>query len=158
MERNKKPPEIQEDETYKPFECISMDGFQTAAGEHGLAIVDRHTGFTWCKKTGDLRTGTARVIKNILFEVLGPAIWSVDRIKTDHAGNLMGGVLKELCEQLKIKQDGSSAFHPAGNRLAENAVKRIKNAMGDKRIEDALPDICALNHGQSICDDRLTAY
>ena len=73
MERNKKPPELPEDETYRPFECICMDGFQTAAGEHGLAIVDRHTGFTWCKKTGDMRTGTASVIKNILFEVLGPA-------------------------------------------------------------------------------------
>ena len=154
----KKPAELPEDETSRPFECISMDGFQTVAGEHGLAIVDRHTGFTWCKKTGDMRTGTARVIKNILFEVLGPALWTIDRIKTDHAPNLMGGVLQELCEQLKIRQDASSAYHPSGNRLAENAVKRIKNAMGNKRIEDALPDICALNHGVSYCDNRLSAF
>ena len=78
--------------------------------------------------------------------------------KTNHAPNLMGGLIKELAEQLKIKQDASSAYHPAGNRLAENAVKRIKHAIGDKKIEDAKNEICALNNGVSYSNDRLTAF
>ena len=52
MDKNKKPEELPEDETSMPYECISIDGFQTEAGEHGLAVVDRHTGNVWCRKTG----------------------------------------------------------------------------------------------------------
>ena len=48
------------------YECISMDGFKTEANEHGLAIVDRHTGHVWCEKTGKTETGTARVIFAII--------------------------------------------------------------------------------------------
>ena len=38
MDKNKKTADLPEDETKMPFECISKDGFQTYAGEHGLAI------------------------------------------------------------------------------------------------------------------------
>ena len=55
MDKNKKPEDLPEDETKMDYECISMDGFQTDAGEHGLAIVDRHTGYIWCdRETGKL--------------------------------------------------------------------------------------------------------
>lgn len=59
MDKNKKPADLPEDEKNMPFECISMDGFQTYAGEHGLGIVDRHTAFIWCEKSGDHASGTA---------------------------------------------------------------------------------------------------
>ena len=49
-------------------------------------------------------------------------------------------------------------FHPAGNRLAENAVQRIKKAIGGRKIEDAMEDISALNHGQPYNNKTLTPY
>ena len=105
------------------YECISMDGFQTDAGEHGLAILDRHTGYIWCEKTGNRETGTADKIYAILLRQLNLAIFHVKRFKTDHGLNLMSGIIKEISVRLGIWQDSSSAFHPAGNRLAENAVQ-----------------------------------
>ena len=48
MDKNKKLDNLPEDETKLPYECISMDGFHTPAGENGLAIIDRHTGYIWC--------------------------------------------------------------------------------------------------------------
>ena len=53
MDKNKKLEDLSEDETTKPYECISMDIFETDMKEHALAIMDRHTGFVWCKKTGN---------------------------------------------------------------------------------------------------------
>ena len=38
MQRNKELPPLPEEETTRPFECITMDGFQTNTGEHGIAI------------------------------------------------------------------------------------------------------------------------
>ena len=46
MDKNKRPEDLPEDETSHAFECITMDIFQSEAGEHGLAIADRHTGYT----------------------------------------------------------------------------------------------------------------
>ena len=45
MDKNKKLPDLPEEETKRAFECIFMDGFHTDAGENGTAIIDRHTGF-----------------------------------------------------------------------------------------------------------------
>ena len=50
MNKNKKLDELPEDETKLAYECISMDGFKTDANEHGLAIVDQHTGYVWWEK------------------------------------------------------------------------------------------------------------
>ena len=68
MKKNKKPEDLPEEETKRSFECISMDGFKTNAGEYGLAVIDRHTGHIWARKTGDKATGTARVMKKVLQE------------------------------------------------------------------------------------------
>ena len=65
MDKNKKLPDLPEDETTAAFECISMDGFHTDGGENGVAFIDRHTGYIWACKTGDKATGTARVIMGI---------------------------------------------------------------------------------------------
>ena len=66
MDNNKKLEDLPEDETIMIYECISMDGFQTPTGEHGLAIVDRHSGYIWCEKSGDQATGTADKMYEIL--------------------------------------------------------------------------------------------
>ena len=55
-----------------------------------------------------------------------------------------------------IVQDKSSAHHPSGNRCIENAVQRIKRAIGDRKIEDAMTDIIALNHGHPYNSKTLT--
>ena len=60
-----------------------MDGFHTDGGENGLAIIDRHTGFLWARKTGDTATGTVQKIMAILISILGPAIYVVKKFKTD---------------------------------------------------------------------------
>ena len=65
MNKTKKLDDLPEDETTRPYECISMDGFPTDGGENGLALIDRHTGFIWARKTGDIKTGTARYIFRI---------------------------------------------------------------------------------------------
>jgi hypothetical protein len=51
MRKNKTLPDLPEDETTLPYECISIDIFETHAKEHALAMIDRHTGYVWCKKT-----------------------------------------------------------------------------------------------------------
>ena len=68
MQMNKEPALLPEEETCRPYECISMDGFETYAPskEHGLAIIDKHTGFVWGRKSGDMNTGTAYQMKIIL--------------------------------------------------------------------------------------------
>ena len=80
MDKNKKLDDLPEDETTRPFECISMDGFHTDGGENGLAIIDRHTGYIWAKKTGDKATGTARIFKQIAFRVA--FTWSIGSKRT----------------------------------------------------------------------------
>merc|ERR1712030_230266 len=134
------------------------DGFHTDGGENGIAIIDRHTGFIWARKTGDRKTGTARVIMLILEEILGPALFSVKRFKTDNGKNLIGGVIEEISKELKIWQDTSSDYHPAGNKLIENAVGRIKHVIGDRKIEDCMKDISALNLSQPYSNKTLTPF
>ena len=156
MKKNKKPKDLPEEETSRSYECISMDGFETDAGEHGLAVIDRHTGFIWARKAGDKATGTARVMKKVLNETIGCMLNSVKRFKTNGDKNLTKGAVEELCEELKIKQEKSSAHHPSGNKCIENAVQRIKRAIGDRKIEDAMTDINALNHGNPYNSKTLT--
>ena len=98
IDKNKKPEDLPEDETKMSYECISMNGFATDAGEHGLAIVDRHTGYVWCEKTGDHATGTAEKVLEILLRQLNAGIYQVKRIKTDHGSNLIGGIIKEVSQ------------------------------------------------------------
>ena len=92
-----------------------MDGFHTPAGENGLAIIDRHTGYIWAEKTGDIATGTANVVWSILIRLLRPGIYHVKCFKTDNGKNLIGGIIEEISKRLKIWEDTSSAYHPAGN-------------------------------------------
>lgn len=70
--RNKEPEKLPEEETTRPYQCITMDGFKTEYGEHGLVLVDKHTGFIWCRKVGNLETGTAEKIQRVLEETMGP--------------------------------------------------------------------------------------
>ena len=126
MRKNKTLPDLPEDKTTRPWECISIDIFETYKKEHALAIIDRHTGYVWCKKTGDKNTGTAREILQILKELFGPTFYWIDRFKTDHGSNIVGGAIEEFSKELGIWQDKSSAYHAAGNKCVENAVVRIK--------------------------------
>ena len=158
MKRNKKPEDIPDEETTQPFECISMDGFHTDGGENGLAIIDKHTGYIWAEKTGDRATGTARQILEILLKSIGPAIYLVKKFKTDNGKNLIGGIIEEISKDLKIWQDTSSAYHPAGNKCIENAVQRIKHAIGNRKIEDCTMDIVALNMSQPYNNKTLTPF
>ena len=87
--------------------------FKTDTKEHGLAIIDRHTGFVWCKKTGNKNTGTAREILRILQDTFGPAFYWVDRFKTDHGSNLVSGMIEEFSKEMGIWQDTSSVYHAA---------------------------------------------
>jgi len=50
--RNKAPEKLPQEETSRPYECITMDHFLSDAGEWCLLIVDKHTGFVWLRKTG----------------------------------------------------------------------------------------------------------
>ena len=122
MRRNKEPEKLPEEETRRPYESISMDIFKSEAGEHGIAIIDRHTGFIWCRKTGNTETGTALKIRYILDETMGPNIYSISKMKTDNGSNLVGGAIEKLSKDLKIWQDTSSAYHAEGNKLIENTV------------------------------------
>ena len=158
MKRNKKPDDIPDEETTRPYECISMDGFHTDAGENGIAIIDKHTGYIWAEKTGDKETGTARKVLEILLKCIGPAIYLVKKFKTDNGKNLIGGIIEEISRDLKIWQDTSSAYHPAGNKCIENAVQRIKHAIGNRKMEDCTMDIIALNMSQPYNNKTLTPF
>ena len=91
MDKNKKLDDLPEDETTRAFQCISMDGFHMDGEENGLAIIDRHTGYIWARKTGDKATGTASVILSILEQCLSSSLYLVDRFKTDGGKNLLEG-------------------------------------------------------------------
>ena len=110
-----------------------------------MAIIDRHTGFVWCKKTGNKNTGMAKEILKILKDTFGAAFYWIDRFKTDHGSNIVGGMIEEFSKELGIWQDKSSAFHASGNKCVENAVGRIKKAIGMKKIDDAYDEFNALN-------------
>merc|ERR1712030_91632 len=118
------------------------DGFHTDGGENGIAIIDRHTGYVWARKTGNIKTGSAKVIMQILQDIFGPALYSVKRFKTDNGKNLIGGIIEEISKELKIWQDTSSAYHPAG----------------DKKIEDCKLAIEALNLSQPYSNKTLTPF
>ena len=145
MRKNKALPDLPEDETTRPLECVSIDIFETWAKEHGLAVIDRHTGFVWCRKTGNKNTGTAEEILKILKQMFGPAVYWIKRFKTDHGSNIVGGKIEEFSKTLGIWQDKSSAYHAPGNKCVENAVGRIKRAIGMKKIDDTVDEISALN-------------
>ena len=61
---------------------------------------------------------------------IGAGLHHTKRFKTYNGSNLIGGIIKEISERLKIWQDTSLAYHAAGNKLIENAVGRIKKAIG----------------------------
>ena len=143
--RNKKPEKLPEEPTSQPYECISMDHFLSDAGEWCLAIIDKHTGFIWVRKTGTKRIGTSEEIERVLDETMGPNIFSIRKFKTDRAGNLTEGQIQELSRRFGIWQDTSSAYHPAGNTHIESTVGRIKRVLGKRKVEDAMRDINALN-------------
>merc|ERR1712030_309336 len=82
----------------------------------------------------------------------------VKRFKTDGKKNLIGGVIEEISRELKIWQDTSLAYHPAGKKLIENAVGRIKHVIGDRKIEDSMMDIAALNVSQPYTNKTLTPF
>ena len=105
-----------------------------------------------------MNTGTARKMRQVLQETVESGISSVKRLKMDGAKNLCLGAVEELCKEFNIVQDKSSAHHPSGNRCIENAVQRIKRAIGDKNIEDAMNDIIALNHGHPYNSKTLTPH
>ena len=69
----------------------------------------------------------------------------MDRFKTDHGSNIVGGAIEEFSKELGIWQDKSSAYHASGNRCVEKAVGRIKRAINMNKIEDAVDDISSLN-------------
>ena len=71
---------------------------------------------------------------------------------------MIGGIIEEISKRLKIWQDTSSAYHPAGNKLIENAVGRIKKAIADRKIEDSMMDIIALNLNQPYSNKTLTPF
>ena len=52
----------------------------------------------------------------------------------------------------------SSAFHRSGNLLAETAVKRTKNAIGDMKIDDAWSNLVALNTTEPNDNHHLSPY
>ena len=86
-------------------------------------------------------------MRSVLEETVGSYIGNVKRIKTDGAKNLCLGAVEKLCKMFNITQDKSSAHHPSGIRCIENAVQRIKWAIGDRKIDEAMTDINALNNG-----------
>ena len=68
----------------------------------------------------------------------------------------------EATQEPKIKQEPipegpiTSAHHASGNLCIENAVQRIKNAIGARKIDDSYDDILALNHGNPYHKSVLT--
>ena len=86
-------------------------------------------------------------MKLILQKTIGSMMTHVRRMKTDGAKNLVEAEVKKLCQEYNIFQDKSSAHHASGNLCIENAVQRIKNAIGARKIEDSYDDLLALNHG-----------
>ena len=120
------------------------------AGEWGLALIDKHTGFIWVRKTGTKQIGTSEEIEKVLDETMGPNIFAIRKFKTDRARNLTEGQIEELSRRFGIWQDTSSAYHPAGNKHIESTVGRIKRVLGKRRVEDAMRDINALNLSLSL--------
>ena len=54
---------------------------------------------------------------------------ALDAIHSDQGRNFESRLFDELCQMLEIKKTRTTAYHPAGNRQAENANKTIKGLL-----------------------------
>ena len=127
MQANKRPADLPEEESEYPFQKISMDIAETDnKKEHILVITDRFTGYIWVEKTGNRQTGTAEVILATLIKKIGAGLFLVEKIKCDNGTNLTAQSIKEVMAKYNIDINTSSAYHPSGNKLIENAVKRVR--------------------------------
>merc|ERR1712015_159735 len=146
QEKNKKLPKIPEVEVREPFEQLTMDIGKTPAGEHILAVTDRFTGYVWASKTGDRGTGTSAKCIEILKSHIGTGLLTTKSIKSDEGTNLISAEMQEFLDDRGIASITSSAYHPAGNLLAETGIRRVKRAIGREKMEHAWDHIQALNY------------
>merc|ERR1712030_62534 len=104
------------------------------------------TGYVWASKTGDRGTGTSAKCIEILKSHIGTGLLTTKSIKSDEGTNLISAERQEVLDDRGIASITSSAYHPAGNLLAETGIRRVKRAIGREKMEDAWDHIQALNY------------
>lgn len=117
-------PIVQYNQAEAPMEVIGMDLFHSG-GKEFLVVVDQFSSFPMVAKLPT--TNTATVLRILLewFQLLG----FPEKIISD-GGPQFRSAFKAFCKEHAIHHDPASAYHPAGNGLAEAAVKRTKGLLG----------------------------
>ena len=82
----------------------------------------------------------------------------VDKIKSDHGSQLTSNLNEAFANQLGIEIDTSSAYNPAGNLLAETAIKRCKHAIMNNLISESHFNLMALNTSEPANGNELSPF
>lgn len=107
-------------EATNPMSDVAVDIF-TLQGSNYLVMVDRYSGFPFCKPLRATHTGAVTGILTAWFVEWG----FPQRIRTD-GGPQFRGEFKEYCQRYAIEHELASPHHPEANGLAESAVKNTK--------------------------------
>ena len=104
-----------------PMSDVGVDLF-TANGMNYLVMVDRYSGFPFCKQ---MRNTNTSAVTSILLQWF--ADWGFpQRIRSD-GGPQFRSEFGEFCHKFAITHELSSPHNPESNGLAESAVKNVKN-------------------------------
>ena len=112
-----------------PMEMCGAD-IMTFDKNNYLVLVDKASGFLWCKKLSSMNTKTVtKTLENIFHDFGYPAA-----IRTDN-GPQFRTEFYEYCLDNGISHQTSSPYNPESNGLAEAAVKNAKSLMAKCKAE-----------------------
>ena len=113
--------------------------------ESSVIIVDSFSNYAWVERLSNSEQGTSRQIINAMRNQLGTGLHLTKKILQDNAKNLNWDKIKDWCQKYGIKHKNSTAYHPAGNLLAERTICHVKTTIGDRSVEKEMDEILALN-------------
>jgi len=115
-------PLIMQTATY-PMEKMGCDLFSWNGGDY-IALVDRYSGYLWCKRLRQTKTENVTKVLSDVFEEFGYPT----SIQSDN-GPQFRGPFQDFCTKWGIQHITSSPYNPASNGLAESAVKICKQLL-----------------------------
>ncbi len=103
-----------------PMECIAVDFFKAKGSDH-LAVVDRASGFVWCKKMKPVTKNVTDFLEDLFIEH-----GCATSLRSD-GGPQFRKTFGRWCAEMGVNHELSSAYNPESNGLSEASVKRLKH-------------------------------
>ena len=106
-----------------PMSDVATDIFHLA-GQNYLVMVDRYSGFPWCKQLRSSSTEAVTMVLETWFSDWGFPL----RLRSD-GGPCFRESFDEFCSEYGIVHELSSSYFPQSNGLSENCVKSMKHLL-----------------------------